>query len=76
MTDIIEAYKLGSRQVLSVGKAPGHKPTTFEVARDKSGRRDKDCLYPNCGIPDQTNLFLSSYHPLLLVWKILALNQL
>ncbi len=54
------------------GKALDHKPSAFEVARDKSGRRDKDCLGPSFGIPDQTNLFLSSYHPLLLVWKILA----
>ena len=73
MTSIInKAYKLGSKQVFPVGKAPGHKPTTFEVARDKSDRRDKDCLYPDLGIPDQPNLCLSSHHPLLLVWKILA----
>jgi len=57
------------------GKALGHKPTTFEVARDKIGRRGKDCLYPNFDIPGQTKLFLSSHHLLLPIQHILVLKH-
>jgi len=42
-----------------VGRDLNDKPTTFEVARDKSGRRDRDCLYPGLDAPGQTSLFLS-----------------
>jgi len=52
----------GSKQVSFVGKALGHKPTTFAVAKNKIDRRGKDCLYPSFDIPSQTNLSLSSHH--------------
>jgi len=77
MTSIIDkAYKSGSKQVLFVGKALGHKPTISGVAREKSGRKGRHCLYPCPDARGQANFFLSSHHPLLLVWKILVLNQL
>jgi len=52
-----------------VGKALGHKLTTSEVAKDKSGRRDRDypCLYPSLDTLDQTSVYLSSRHPLFLI---------
>jgi len=47
-----------------VDKHLDRKPTTFVAARDKSGRRDRDYLYPSLYpnlllYPSQTNLFLS-----------------
>jgi len=42
-----------------------HRPTIVEVARDKSGKKDRDypnlypSLYPNLDIPRQTVLFPS-----------------
>jgi len=59
---------------LLVGIAPGHKPAVFWAARDKNDRRDRDCLYPSLDIPAQTNLFLSSRHPLSLLRHILVLR--
>ena len=49
-----KVYRSGDKYV-------GHKPTTFGVARDKSGRKDGDCLYlyPGPDTPNQTSLFLS-----------------
>jgi hypothetical protein len=61
---------------LLVGIDPGHKPTIFWAARDKNDRRDKDYLYPGLDIPSQTNLFLSSYHPLSLLRHISVLRRL
>jgi hypothetical protein len=55
---------------------PAHKPTIFEVAKDKIGRKGRDCLYPSFDIPDQTNFFLSSHHLLLLTGRILVLRHL
>jgi len=34
-------------------------PTTVSVARGKSGRKDKDYLYPRLTVPCPTNLYLS-----------------
>jgi len=43
-----------------VDKHLDRKPTTFVAARDKSGRRDRDYLYPSLFLyPSQTSLFLS-----------------
>jgi len=67
---------LGSKQASLVSIDLAHKPTIFEVARDKSDRRGKDCLYPNFDIPGQTNLFLSSHHLLFLTRHILVLKHL
>ncbi|HUU65398.1 MAG TPA: hypothetical protein VMW37_04755 [Dehalococcoidales bacterium] len=75
-TTINKVYKPGSMLALLVGIAPGHKPTIFWAARDKNDRRDRDCLYPGLDIPGQTNLFLSSHHPLSLLRHISVLRHL
>ncbi|GAH63090.1 unnamed protein product, partial [marine sediment metagenome] len=49
---------------LFVGKALDHKPTIFEVNRDKSDRTGKDYPYPSLDTPSQTSVFLSSEYPL------------
>lgn len=61
ITTIDKVYKPGSSWVSSVGKDVDHKPTAFGVARDKSDRRDRNCLYlyPRPGTPNQTSLCLS-----------------